>query len=631
MCGIAGYLGSARFDPAPWLGALEHRGPDAHGVWSAPAGGGRTLHFAHTRLKILDLTEAGAQPMTLERGGVTFALTFNGEIYNYRELREELAALGWEFRSTGDTEVLLKGYAEWGSAVFARCDGMFAVAIHDGARRRLVLARDHTGIKPLYVARTEDGGFAFASEVRALVRSGMVARTVDRAAVGDYLRLGSLQEPATVFEAAREFPAGAHCEIALDDSAPGPDPRSLRATRYWGPESSASVAAGASRDWTGEHAALLRDTVRDQLVSDVPVGVFLSGGLDSTVLIEQLDAGGRERVTAFTLGGEVTTNDEVDIAARSAANLGVRHTAVRLGAEEITAWVGDGLGAMDQPSYDGVNTYIVSRASRAAGLVVVLSGAGADELHGAYGHAARLSRFIRWARALGPLRGATGAIAGGLYGLGRGAVAGERLQLMFAAAPDAWKVLLEKRRFHTPARIRAIWPDCPAGDMPAPALDFGRLASLDTAAQITAVEVAGYLRNTLLRDCDWATMAGHQELRVPYLGRRYMEFLLGVPELVKAGSGDSKKPLLSPLLSEANRGLVALPKRGFVLNYRELLLGRFRNEFGDACTTLGATLGFTADPAALLAELSASAPRKRAVRLWSLLALGRYLDRMRAA
>jgi asparagine synthase (glutamine-hydrolysing) len=627
MCGIAGYLGSAPFDPAPWLGALAHRGPDASGTWSAPAGNGRTLHFAHTRLKILDLTEAGAQPMVLERGGAKFALSFNGEIYNFRELRAELVSRGWEFRSTGDTEVLLKGYAEWGPALFAKCDGMFAVAIYDGARRRLVLARGHTGIKPLYVANTTDGGIAFASEVRALAQSGMISRALDRAAVGNYLRLGSFQEPATVFEAIRAFPAGAYCELPLDASSL-PRVRELPVTRYWAPEWFAPSGADSDCDWKAEHAALLRDTVRDQLVSDVPVGVFLSGGLDSTVLIEQLAGDDRDRVSAFTLGGEVTTNDEVDIAARSAANLGVRHTAVQLASTDLASWVGDGLDAMDQPSYDGINTYLVSRASRAADLVVVLSGAGADELHGAYGHAAQLTRFIRLVTTLGPLGKSVGSLAGEVLGWGRGEVAGERLKLMVAAVPDAWKVLLEKRRFLTPSRISALWPDCPSGNMPMPALDPEKLTALDTGAQVTAAEIAGYLRNTLLRDCDWATMACHQELRVPYLGRRYMEFMLAAPFSVKAPEDGLGKPMLASLLSEANRELVSLPKRGFILNYRELLVGRFRGEFENACATLRTALGFTIDPGALLNELAGSGTGKHAVRLWALLALGWYLNRV---
>jgi asparagine synthase (glutamine-hydrolysing) len=622
MCGIAGYLGTQRFDPAPWIGALAHRGPDANGAWSTPAGGGRTLHFAHTRLKILDLTEAGAQPMVLQRGGATYALTCTGEIYNSRELRAELASRGWEFRSTGDTEVLLKGYVEWGTALFAKCDGMFAVGIYDGARHRLVLARGHAGIKPLYVADTIDGGFAFASEVRALARSGFVARDIDRKAVGDYLRLGSIQEPATMFESIRAFPAGAFCEIALDGGE-APRARALPIHTYWAPEWFAPASDGLTRDWAREHVALLRETVREQLVSDVSVGVFLSGGLDSTVLLEQLGPEDRERVTAFTLGGDVTTNDEVAIAERSAANLGVRHTAVRLDSAEVERWVGDGLAAMDQPSYDGVNTYLISRASRAANLVVVLAGTGADELHGAYGHAAQLAKFIKLVTTLGPLGKPLGSVAADVLGWGRGDVAGERLKLLVNAVPSPWKVLLEKRRFLTPSLIGALWPDCPPGEMPAPALDIARLARLDTAAQITAAEFTGYLRNTLLRDTDCATMANHQELRVPYLGRRYIELLLSAPPSVKAPSGDAKKPLLAGLLSPANRELVSLPKRGFLLNYRELLRGRFREEFIAACATLRDSLGFTVDAEAILAGLSGSADsRKRANRLWALMALG---------
>jgi len=357
------------------------------------------------------------------------------------------------------------------------------------------------------------------------------------------------------------------------------------------------------------------------------VGVFLSGGLDSTVLLEQLSDSDRERVTAFTLGGEVTTNDEVAIASRSAANLRVKHTAVRLSSDELEGWVGDGLDAMDQPSYDGINTYLVSRASRAAELIVVLAGTGADELHGAYGHAARVTRLIRMVSTLGPLGKPLGSVVGEIFGWGKGEVAGERLKLMVEAVPDAWKVLLEKRRFLTPSRIKAVWPDCPPGGMPAPMLDFRKLGTLDVASQVAAAEITGYLRNTLLRDCDWATMASHQELRVPYLGRRYMELMLTMPWSEKTANGGVAKPLLGSLLSEANRELVSLPKRGFVLNYRELLPKRFGDEFGDACATLRSSLGFTLDASALLAELANPASGKRANRLWALFALGRHLGR----
>jgi asparagine synthase (glutamine-hydrolysing) len=345
-------------------------------------------------------------------------------------------------------------------------------------------------------------------------------------------------------------------------------------------------------------------------------------------LIEQLAGDDHERVTAFTLGGEVTTNDEVDIASRSAANLGVRHTAVRLASAELAAWVAEGLDAMDQPSYDGINTYLVSRASRAAHLVVVLAGTGADELHGAYGHAAQLSRFIRLVTTLGPLRESFGSLAGEVLGWGRGEIAGERLKLMVSAVPDAWKVLLEKRRFLTPSRINALWPGGPSGVMPVPTLDLEKFAALDTASQVSVAEIAGYLRNTLLRDCDWATMACHQELRVPYLGRRYMEFMLAAPASVKAPGDGLGKPLLASLLSGANRELVSLPKRGFILNYRELLLGGFRGEFEKACDSLRDALGFTTDANKLLDELNGADSGKHAVRLWSLLALGRYISRM---
>lgn len=650
MCGIAGYLGSAEFNASRFQWALAHRGPDAHGAWSIPLGGdrdhGRRLHLVHTRLKIVDLTDAAAQPMTLQHGAntttaagpsaPTHALAYNGEIYNFHALRAELQALGHEFRSSGDTEVLLHGYAQWGTDVFARCDGMFACAIYDGVRQQLVLARDHMGIKPLYWARTRDGGLVFASEVRAIAASGLVDTAIDHAAVGEYLALGSFQEPATVYEAVRAFPAATFTCVSLasehsEQVSDGKNRSPGHAQRYWSPESfcAASSAAGAGVDpaQTGaSHRELLADTIRAQLVADVPVGVFLSGGLDSTVLLELLPAPERDRVTAFTLGGELTSNDEADVAARTCRNLGIRHIIVRPTREEISTWVADGLAAMDQPSCDGLNTYLVSRAARAAGLVAVLNGAGADELHGAYGHAFALARFIRTFSAAGGLaRTLTRAGAPIIRGL-RGAVYAERLRLMTAAVPDAERVLDERRRFFTPSQIAALWP-AGSAHRSRPAADSTPAAVRpdDVRSQITVAELHGYLRNTLLRDGDWATMANQQEMRVPYLGRRYMEFMLGLPWAAKTPANGAAKPLLAGLVSASNRELLALPKRGFVLNYDALLRGPYRGAFERAAVTLREQLGFSATTATLLDAPAAADSGKQANRTWGLLPLGHYL------
>jgi len=642
MCGIAAYFGPGSFDPASFLRDLAHRGPDAHGTWSVDVGQGDQVHLVHTRLSIIDLSPSGNQPMLLQpaagggwktvTGGqrpapgtpaASHALVYNGEIYNFREIRAELQACGHLFVSTGDSEVLLRGYAEWGRAVFAKLDGIFAAVIYDGPGRRLVVARDHLGIKPLYYARVRDGGILLSSQVRAITSSGIWSGEVNRPALLDYLRFGSYQEPATVFTNLWAFAPGCTGWVDFSEGAPG----ILRQERHW---QIAPVAAdNKAHDWKAEHEALLRRTVQEQLVADVPVGVYLSGGLDSTLLLELAAQTARDQLTAFTVGGELTSNDEAGIAARTAANLGVRHQLVRLGWSEQKDWIQQGLLSMDQPSSDGMNTYVVSRASRSTGMVVALGGTGADEFHGAYGHAHLLSRLIRLNESLAGLSRPFGQLAAGALGAIRGKVEGVRLQLMLEQMPSPWRVLQEKRRFFTPTQIAELWPEgntIPMRWQP-PGSDAAQLAELPLETQIVIGEARGYLLNTLLRDSDWATMSNQQELRVPYLGRRYVELMLRMPESLKAPVGSVKKPLLADLISPANRRLVGLPKRGFMLNHAELLRGPLQEEFRAGCAWLNTQLGFRLDADACLKELEGGRSAKIANRLWALCALGSYLSR----
>lgn len=653
MCGIAGYFGQSEVDEAGLLNLLRHRGPDARGAWRTALPGHSVLQLLHTRLKIVDLTDAAAQPMRLRREGATesgranwgtaekpttlagsgtngkegvgeresLVLVFNGEIYNFPALRSELAAMGHRFRSRGDTEVLLHGYAEWGSEVFARLDGMFALAIYDGPRQQLVLARDHTGIKPLYHARTRDGGLLFASEVRAIIGTGRCENQIDPVAVADYLRFGSCQEPRTLVEGVRALPPGHFGVIRLDEGAPA----ALMARPFWLPERLEVESGLDENDWAEKHRECLAETVREQMVSDVPLGVFLSGGVDSTLLMELAAASGADRIVAFTLAGRMTEFDEGALAVESARRAGVQHLLVQLSETEIGSWVNDGLTAMDQPSADGMNTYLVSRAARKEGLVAVLAGTGADELHGAYGHARTLARLIRSVEAVGPLRPLVKLAVSGVRLSGR-PVHAERLSSLLAAIPSAWQVDQEKRRFFTPGRIATLWPagaGVAAGWSP-PFVDRDAFLAHGVREQIRLSEIRGYLLNTLLRDCDWATMANHQELRVPFLGRRYMECVLRAPEKTTAAQA-GPKPRLVSMLSPAARRLATLPKRGFTMDYLRWLSGPLESEFVRAAAALRERVGFEINAPVLLASVKATRSQKEARRIWALLALGRYL------
>ncbi len=648
MCGIAGYFGPGELNETRMLALLRHRGPDARGAWRTPLPHQVKLQLLHTRLKIIDLSEAAAQPMLLNRetapdapdhrwglaygtaslptagedGRELLVLSFNGEIYNFSALRAELEARGHRFRGKGDTEVLLHGYAEWGVKIFVRLDGMFAVAIYDGPRQQLILARDHTGIKPLYHVRTRDGGLLFASEVRAIAASGLCANHVDPVSMADYLRFGSCQEPRTIMAGVRAFPPGHFGVVRLDEGSPA----ALITQAYWLHSHQASVPPPNEKNWAEEHRACLAATVKEQLVSDVPLGVFLSGGVDSTLLLELAAAAGKERIVAFTLGGKMTEHNEGTIAIESARNAGVHHLLVQLDDQEVASWVQDGLAAMDQPSSDGMNTYLVSRAARKEGLVTVLSGTGADELHGAYGHAKKLAQMIRWVEAAGRLRGPVTRLAVAGTRLVGGEVQADRLAGMLAAIPSSWRIDQEKRRFFTPAQIAELWPagvNVAAGWAP-PFSNKDTFFSQGLREQIRLSEIRGYLLNTLLRDCDWATMGNQQELRVPFLGRRYMECVLRAPERMTAACG-GPKPQLVGMLSPSARRLATLPKRGFTMDYLSWLNGPLKSEFIRATKVLNDCSGFSLDAAARLGSLQQSGSQKEARRVWALLALGRYI------
>jgi asparagine synthase (glutamine-hydrolysing) len=618
MCGVAGYFGPERFDAQRLERSLAHRGPDGHGHWSTETGSGNRVHLVHTRLSILDLSKAAAQPMCEAESGAVMA--FNGEIFNYRSLRSQLGG-EQTFRSTGDTEVLLRGLAKRGPAFFEELDGMFAVLFYDHQKRRLIVARDPLGIKPLYYARTIAGGWIFASEVRAILQSGVWAGGLHAESVLDYLRFGCMQEPDTLFEGIHSFPAG-HWGVINVDS-----PERMRTESYWPIEK--IMQTPPPRDLVAWHNEVWRETIKEHLESDVKTGVFLSAGMDSTAILEAIPKADRERVTALTLAGDVTSTDEGLLAAKTAANIGVHHEIVRLNEAEMLAWLGDGLEAMDQPSGDGVNIYLVSRASKAGNLTVALAGTGADELHGAYGHAESLPKVARVMAMAAPFAGLLKWGAVRAFGAMRDTVAAERLKLMLDQAPSLWRMDFEKRRFYTHTQIKALWPDAArlAESWRIPSDWPAEFEDLDPFNKVTLAELKGYMRNMLLRDADWATMANQQELRVPFLGKKYVECVLRIPPNRRHPGGGLKKPLIASGVSEANQAIVRRPKTGFNLSCGQMLLGPFREQMHAAAETLNDRLGFVFNAEHALKLLEATRSPNHAFRLWSLMSLGLYVRR----
>ena len=512
MCGINGILRLRADSPAidrdelvRVREAMARRGPDGSGEWYSP--GGRCA-LGHRRLAILDLSAAGAQPMGSADG--RYWIVLNGEIYNFRELRRGLEREGVVLRSQSDTEVLLHLYAREGEAMLGRLRGMFALALWDERRCRLLLARDTYGIKPLYYS-TSSGVLRFASQVKALQASGAVSREVDAAGLAGFLLWGSVPEPHTLRRAIRCLPAG-HYLVVEDGLASEPRP----------------LGAAPQADPTGALADSLVDSVRAHLVSDVPVAVFLSAGLDSSLIAALASRLSPEPLRSFTLSFDVlagTPLDEAPLAAATARRLGTRHVERRVGKRDFDELWPLVLDAMDQPSIDGFNVFLVCRVAHAEGIKVALTGLGGDELFGSYPSFLDVPRTLRLARAAARLPGlaaawplAARAAAGrpklrgllrhgvtlpGSYFLRRGLFLPEELPALLGAETAAeglarYDPLADAARHLAPGST-----------------DNGHPSRTSAWIAVHRMETGQYMRNQLLRDADWASMAHSLELRVP--------------------------------------------------------------------------------------------------------------------
>jgi len=624
MCAINGIYAFAPGAPLPdpeecvaVRDAMTARGPDGHGLYRDPEG---RLLLGHRRLSIIDLSEAAAQPMTSEGGDAV--IVFNGEIYNYRQLREELRPNAG-FRTESDTEVLLQLYRTEGIDGMRRLRGMFAFALWDRESCVLTLARDPHGIKPLYYC-DEGGTFRFASSVRALVRGGRVSRDVDPEGVLGFLAWGSVPEPATLFRRVRSLPAG--CTLQVKEGEVG-SPR-----RYW---SVAEVYATRAEPLPPSEVdrqveAQVRDSVRLHLVADVPVGAFLSGGLDSAVLVGLASRAHPEPIRTVTLGfGEFRgrAEDEAPDAEEVARHFGTRHTTLTVSWDDVRSAMDCFLSAMDQPSVDGLNVYWVSWAVKQAGLKVALSGLGGDELFGTYPSYRSYPR-LRRVGFLGRLPGADLALAG----LGR-IMKRRREKIRYlgraVARPATTYHLL--RGLFTPREIRQLLsPDLwQAGRVEAvidrPVTEALQPRPAGPWAEVATAEQSLYMRNQLLRDADWASMAHSLEVRVPLVSAHLTESLGPVlaawrGRLGKLPLGRAPRPALPPHLLHRRKTGFTLPLQRWVGS---------DHERGRALELPGWLLSAGATAAVARIFDGVASGRVHWSRAWSLIVLERLLGDVR--
>ena len=569
MCGIAGV--HAYLDVAPRVDRHElecmnrrmaPRGPDGSGDWLSPDG---RVGFTHRRLAIIDLSEGGAQPMHSADG--MLSITFNGEIYNYRELRAELEAKGYSFRSESDTEVLLQLYADRGTAMVEQLRGMFTFGLWDAKQRLLVLARDPLGIKPLYYA--DDGWtLRFASQAKALLAGGAVSRDPDPAGIVGFHLFGSVPEPFTVWQGIRAVPAGT--VITVDASGPSA-PR-----RYYDVASALALRAdkadGGRADTCLQMGAAVRDSVRHHLVADVPVAVFLSAGLDSGALLGTMAELGARDILAVTLAFEEFKGaplDEAPLAAEVAARYGARHIVRTVDRAEFERDLPAILDAMDLPSVDGINTWFVAKAAHEASIKVALSGLGADECFGGYPSFVDVPRSVHLLRPFHFLPG-VGELARRLLTAGIGAGLGlhPKAAGLLQYGGDWAGAYLLRRSVYMPWELDDLLDPAvleeglrrlaPLSGIAA-ALQAGRrLGDFD---RVAALETSLYMRNQLLRDADWAGMAHAIEIRVPYVDPFFLAALPAGRVLAAADAKAAIADIPDPPLPAASR---ARRKTGFV-------------------------------------------------------------------
>jgi asparagine synthase (glutamine-hydrolysing) len=686
---------------------LAHRGPDDRGLFISDDG---HCALAHTRLSILDLSSAGHQPMGMGWGKIRnskseirneqqarYWITYNGEIYNYRELRRELGAWSTEqgagsggnqgsevgskpeigdqrsgvggqilelsrntsavsrlqssvntdWQSNTDTEVILRAYARWGRECVNHLRGMFAFAIWDEQKQELFLARDPLGIKPLYYYQT-DHLFLFASEIRALLASGLVLRKLSLDGFASYLEFGSVQDPLTIVDGVQSLLPG-HCLVVKTEDR-RPKTELFRCSGNLFNETSDSVPASRP-----EAVKLLRskleDSVRQHLVSDVPVGAFLSGGIDSSAIVALMSRVAGQKPKTFSVIFKEVEFSEADHAQLMAHKFDTEHREIMLSEDHLLSMLPDALDAMDQPTMDGINTYVVSKAVKESGVTVALSGLGGDELFAGYPSFLRAKQLRKMAMLPQPFRNAAG-------GLGRAFLNGSARHQKFWDLVESdcspYAAYSLSRRLFAPAEIAALTrgqrsevsgqrAEFGKSEIRNPQSEIGRslfalnasrlaLSSLpktDIINEVSVLELTGYMANTLLRDTDQMSMAHALEVRVPFVDPQVVQFVLGLPGEWKVNGGRPKPLLVDALADLLPEEIWRRPKMGFTLPFQRWIQSGLRSE---VAATLSSDrdlsrLGLSTDSCRSMWDSFAKNPSQEPwSRPWSLYVLAKWCE-----
>lgn len=580
MCGINGVFGLKSESEGREIvdlmnRTLAHRGPDANDVFTS-----KQVALGHQRLSVIDPSPASNQPMTDSSGRYT--LVFNGAIYNYQELRKSLSS--YDFKSNGDTEVLLAGLIRWGTQFLQMCNGMFAFAFWDNDKEELLLARDRMGIKPMYYARTNET-LVFSSEVRPILKSGIVDRKLNTDVIGDYLRYQTVHGSSTMVQGVHRLPQGSLMRITNDE---------VKIENYW--NAAAQLERGISKLNYEDTKILVREkfekAVDLRLIADVPTGVFLSGGIDSSALVGVAAEKSQNPLKTFTITFDNQEFSEAAYAKQVADRFQTNHTEILLSPRELIDNLPDALGAMDHPSGDGINSYVVSKAARNAGITVALSGLGGDELFAGYPifkQFASLSdkywlmtfpKFLRRA-------------AGSFLQMAKPGVSSEKIsQVMVQDYLDLEYVYQFSREMAPVDEISKLSKYGMNGvnsvfNIVRDGVGFGKPGyDLPKLSKVSYAELYTYLEAVLLRDSDQMSMAHALELRVPFLDHELVQTVLSVPDKHKYPH-TQKKLFVDAMSDYLIPEVVNRPKMGFTFPWKEWM----KTDLKDFCHTQIQDLG----------------------------------------
>jgi len=600
MCGILGAVGAPDEVREECLlrglTGLAHRGPDDSGwhVIRKDTSQPTSIFLGNRRLAILDLSLAGHQPMQDRDTGSW--IVYNGEIYNFWEIRCELESYGIGFNSRSDTEVILKAYGKWGAGCLDYFRGMFAFAIWNGRTTELFLARDRFGEKPLYYFH-RDGLFLFASEVRSLLQTGLVARELDEVGLVDYLRYGSVSADHTLIRGVRSLPP-AHCLLLKDGEA------TLR--KYWDLNSAERDLAASGpvrridKETVVELRTLLEDAILLRTVSDVPVGIFLSGGIDSSSLVGLLSRK-RPNLNTFSVVFKELDYSEAQYSRAISTRFGTDHHEIEISSHAVMTSLPQIIGAMDQPTVDGVNTYIISRETRRMGYKVALSGLGADEIFGGYETFITVPRMEWFAWSAGTINPKLRHMLASIISvaISKRSPRAEKLAVLIEGDGGIPHPYALARMLFMPRQLRQLGLVSDSRDVDpatAPFADILKWAErFDPVNRTSYLELRHYMPNTLLRDSDFMSMAHGLELRVPFIDHKLAEFLFRIP-----GASKLERGLPKWLLIEAMQGLlphrvlprqiVRRPKRGFTFPFELWLKKEMRQDMEDVLLDTSANL-----------------------------------------